>query len=175
MALLSVSLLFVVYIVLTIVLFVLILIASLLIGVITAAQLPQWVTVVTLTITVIVAVAVGLLLICVVTARLIFIPQIVMIEGESAGNAIGRAIRLGKGNWYRVAAIMLFTYFINLSLLAALTLPVLFGLYMAGVLNGEFLIIPVLGVLYTSVNDVSGFVSLPILVVSFTLLYFDSR
>jgi hypothetical protein len=175
MAVLSLVLLFVVYFVLTIVLFVLILIASLLIGVITAAQLPQWVTVVTLTITVIVAVAAGLLLICVVTARLIFIPQIVMIEGESAGNAIGRAIRLGKGNWYRVAAIMLFTYFINGSLLAALTLPVLFGLYLAGVLNGEFLISPIWSVLYTSFRDVSGLLSLPIWIVSFTLLYFDSR
>jgi hypothetical protein len=175
MAVLSLVLLFVVYFVLTIVLFVLILIVSLLIGVITAAQLPQWVTVVTLTIIVIVAVAAGLLLICVVTARLIFLPQIVMIEGESAGNAIGRAIRLGKGNWYRVAAIMLFTYFINLSLLAALTLPVLFGLYLAGVLNGEFFISPIWSVLYTSFRDVSGLLSLPIWIVSFTLLYFDSR
>lgn len=175
MGLLSLVLLFVVYFVLTIVLFLLILIVSLFIGVIAAAQLPQWVTVVTLTITVIAAVAFGLLLICVVTARLIFLPQIVMIEGQSAGNAIGRAIRLGKGNWYRVAAIMLFTYFINISLLAALTLPVLFGLYLAGVLNSEFFISPAWSVLYTSFRDVSGLLSLPIWIVSFTLLYFDSR
>ena len=175
MGLLSLALLFVVYIVLTIVLFVLILIVSLFIGVITAAKLPQWVTVVTLTITVVVAVAVSLLLICVVTARLIFLPQIVMIEGESAGNAISRAFRLGKGNWYRVAAIMLFSYFINISLLAALTLPVLFGLYLAGVLNSEFFISPAWSVLYTSFRDVSGLLSLPIWIVSFTLLYFDSR
>jgi hypothetical protein len=70
---------------------------------------------------------------------------------------------------------MLFTYFINLSLLAALTLPVLFGLYLAGVLNGEFFISPVWSVLYTSFRDVSGLLSLPIWIVSFTLLYFDSR
>jgi len=175
MGLLTLVLLFVVYFALTIVLFVLVLVFSLLIGAIAAAQLPQWVTVMVMTITVVVAVALGLLLICVVTARLIFLPQIVMIEGESAGNAVGRAIRLGKGNWYRVAAIMLFSYFINLSLLEALTLPVIFGLYLAGVMNAEFWVSPTWSVLYTSFRDVSGLLSLPIWIVSFTLLYFDSR
>ena len=175
MGLLTLVLLFVVYFALTIVLFILVLVFSLLIGAIAAAQLPQWVTVVTLTVTVVAGVALGLLLICVVTARLIFLPQIVMIEGESAGNAVGRAIRLGKGNWYRVAAIMLFSYFINLSLLAALTLPVIFGLYLAGVMNSEFWVSPTWSVLYTSFRDVAGLLSLPIWIVSFTLLYFDSR
>ena len=76
-------------------------------------------TTVMLVVTVIVAVAFSLLLICVVVARVVFLPQIVMIEGQSAGNALGRAIRLGKGNWYRVGAIALFTYFVSASLLAA--------------------------------------------------------
>ena len=175
MGLLSVAILFAAYVVLTIVLFILILIVGLVVGVVAAAKLPQWIATVALVITVIVAVALGLFLICVVVARVVFLPQVVMIEGGSAGNALERAIRLGKGNWYRVAAIVMFTYFVSLSLLAALMLPVGFGLYLAGVLNTEFFIGPTFNILYTSCRDITGLLSLPIWIVSFTLLYFDSR
>jgi len=130
---------------------------------------------VALVITVIVAVALALLLICVVVARVVFLPQIVMIEGQSAGNALGRAIRLGKGNWYRVGAIALFTYFVSTSLLAAFTVPVLIALYFSGVLTPEFFVGPTWSILYTSFAQISNLLSLPIWVVSFTLLYFDSR
>lgn len=175
MGLLLVALLFVAYFAVAIVIFVIFLAVALIVGAIGAAQLPPWISTVILTLTIIVAVALGLLLICVVAARVVFLPQIVMIEGESAGNALGRAIRLGKGNWYRVAAIVVFTYFVSLSLLAALTLPVFFGLYLAGMMNSEFFLTPAWNILYTSFRDVTGLLSLPIWIVSFTLLYFDSR
>src|SRR5438876_10149411 len=175
MALLAVVMLFAAYIVVSIVLFVLIMLVGLIVGVIAAAGLPQWMTTVMLVVTVIVAVAFSLLLICVVVARVVFLPQIVMIEGQSAGNALGRAIRLGKGNWYRVGAIALFTYFVSASLLAAFTLPVLTAFYLSGVLSAEFFLGPTWSVLYTSFGQISSLLSFPILIVSFTLLYFDSR
>ncbi|MFY9554454.1 MAG: hypothetical protein WAV20_20565 [Blastocatellia bacterium] len=175
MGLLSIALLLAVYVLIGFVLLFLILIVGLIVGAIAAARLPQWMATVVLSITVIVSVAVALFLICVVVARLVFLPQVVMIEGESAGNALGRAIRLGKGNWYRVAGIGLFTYFVSLSMLAALTLPVLVALYMYGILTPEFFVSPTWSILYTSFRDISGLLSLPIWIVSFTLLYFDSR
>jgi hypothetical protein len=155
--------------------FVGVLIVGLLAGAIAAAGLPQWVAGLMMTVLIIVAVGLALFVIMLFIARVVFFPQIVMIEGESAGNALGRAIRLGKGNWYRVAAIILFTYFVSLSMLAALMLPVVLGLYLAGLLTSEFLVSPIGSVLYTSFRDISGLLSLPIWVVSFTLLYFDSR
>lgn len=175
MGLLSMAMLIVAYIVVSIVLFVIFLLVALIVGVIAAAGLPQWVATVALIVTVIVALALSLLLICVVAARVVFLPQIVMIEGQSAGNALGRAIRLGKGNWYRVGAIALFTYFVSLSLLAAFTLPVATALYFSGVLSAEFLVGPTWNILYTSFGQISNLLSLPIWIVSFTLLYFDSR
>ena len=175
MGLLSVVMLFAVYIVVSIVLFALVMAVALIVGVIAAARLPQWVSTVALVVIVIVAVAVILLVICVVVARIVFMPQIVMIEGQSAGNALGRAISLGKGNWYRVGAIALFTYFVSTSLLAALALPVLVALYLSGVLTAEFFASPTWSILYTSFGQVSNLLSLPIWIVSFTLLYFDSR
>src|SRR5262249_36448423 len=153
MGLLCLALLFGAYFVVTIVVFVVVLIVGLLAGAIAAAGLPQWVAGLMLTILMIVAVALSLFLILLVVARVIFFPQIVMIEGESAPNALGRAIRLGKGNWYRVAAIILFTYFVSFSMLAALMLPVVLGLYLAGLLTPEFLVSPIGSVLYTSFRD----------------------
>ena len=49
-----------------------------------------------MTVLIIVAVGLALFLIMLVIARVVFFPQIVMIEGESAGNALGRAIRLAE-------------------------------------------------------------------------------
>jgi hypothetical protein len=59
--------------------------------------------------------------------------------------------------------------------MAALTLPVLALLYLTGVLTSEFFSTTTWTVLYTSFKDISSLLSLPIWIVSFTLLYFDSR
>lgn len=175
MGLLSIAMLLVAYILVSIVILILVLLVGLIVGIVGAAGLPQWVATTTLVFLVILAVAACLLMISMVVARVVFLPQIVMIEGQSAGNALGRAIRLGKGNWYRVAAIALFSYFVSTSLLAAFAVPVLIGLYFWGVLTPEFFVGPIWSVLYTSFGQISNLLSLPIWIVSFTLLYFDSR
>lgn len=175
MGLLLLVMLLIGYMAVVFVLFLLMMAVGLIIGAIASSGLPQWIATVMLIVTVVVALAAVLFLVCIVAARLVFLPQVVMIEGESAGNAVGRAIRLGKGNWYRVAAIGAFTYFVSISLFSALTLPVLAALYLAGVLTAEFFVSPGWTIVYTSFRDISGLLSLPIWVVSFTLLYFDSR
>jgi len=175
MGLLSVAMLIGVYFVVSILVIIVMLLVGLIVGLIAAARLPQWLATTMLVALVIVAVAGSLFVILVVVSRVVFLPQIVMIEGQSAGNALGRAVRLGKGNWYRVAAIALFTYFVSTSLLAALTLPVLTGFYLSGQLTPEFFVSPAWSILYTSFGQISNLLSLPIWIVSFTLLYFDSR
>jgi hypothetical protein len=175
MGLLLIAILIVVNIAVAIVFFILMMAVGLIIGAIAASGLPPWVATVMLVVTVLVAVAGILFLLLIVVARLVFLPQVVMIEGEPAGSALGRAMRLGKGNWYRIAGIIAFTYFVSISLFSALTLPVLAGLYLAGVLTSEFFVSPGWTIVYTSFRDISGLLSLPIWIVSFTLLYFDSR
>src|ERR1044072_9155043 len=59
--------------------------------------------------------------------------------------------------------------------MGALTLPVLAGLYVAGMIGQGFFSSSTWNVFYTSFKDVSSLLSLPIWIVSFTLLYFDSR
>jgi hypothetical protein len=148
---------------------------GLMVGLVAAVRLPQWITTTALVITVIAAVALALVVICVILSRVVFFPAIVMIEGQSAGNALSRSMSLGKGNWYRVGAIVLFTYFVSLSLLAALALPVGIFLYQSNLLNAESITSPIVSILYTSLNQLSTLLCLPIWIISFTLLYFDSR
>ena len=175
MALLFVVMLFAAYIVLSIVLFVLMMGIGLFVGVVATVKLPQWIITTLLVITVILGVALAILVICVILSRVVFLPAIVMIEGQSAGNALGRSISLGKGNWNRVGAIVLFTYFVSLSLLAALAMPIGILLYQSNLLSADAITSPTVSILYTSLNQLSTLLCLPIWIVSFTLLYFDSR
>ena len=77
-----------------------------------------------------------------VLARIVFMPQVLMIEGEPVGAALARAFKLGKGNWHRVLAIILFTYFILLSLMGAMSITTGAILYLTGFLQGASLTNP---------------------------------
>ena len=175
LGLLMMALLFAVYMVLVFVLFVLAMAVVLVGGVIMSMHLPQWLIVLLMVIVVLLAIAAALFALSFVLARIVFMPQILMIEGETVGSALGRSIKLGKGNWHRVLAILLFTYFIQLSLWGALSIIAAVALYFAGFLRDISMTSPLLNIVNTSFNDVSRMLSLPIWIVSFTLLYFDSR
>ncbi len=175
MGLLLLGALFVLYILFSIVLFVAILIMGVIIGLTASAQMPRWLASTIIVITVLVVLALGIFVLLLILSRIAFLPQVVMIEGQRVGNALGRAIRLGAKNWYKVGAIVLFIYFVSGSLLAALTLPVLAGIHLLGLLSTEFFLSPTWSILYTSFSQLSSILVLPLWVVSYTLLYFDSR
>ena len=163
------------YFVAFLMLFALILAISLVAGLIVAMHLPQWAIVIMIVLVVLVALAVVLFVFSFILARVVFMPQVLMIEGETVGSALGRAFALGKGNWNRVLAIILFTYFITASLLGAMSIVTGVALYFMGFIRDISLASPILSILYTSFSEVSRMLALPIWVVSFTLLYFDSR
>jgi hypothetical protein len=144
-------------------------------GIVIAAHLPQWAVTLVMAIVGLAAIVAALIVVLFILARVVFLPQVVMIEGQSAGAALGRASRLGKGNWHRVGSIALFTYFVSMSLMGALTLPVLATLYLLGMIGEDFFSSSTWNVFYISFKDLSSLLSLPIWIVSFTLLYFDSR
>src|SRR5262249_41369023 len=175
LGLLYIMMLMVSYFVLVLVFTLLILLVGALGGATAAAHLPQWLTVTLISIIVLAAAVALIFVICAIVARVVFMPQVLMIEGEGAGGAVSRAMRLGKGNWYKVGSIAFFTYFLWASLFSALLLPILAGLYFSGEVPSEFYVSPTWSVLYTSCRDIASLLSLPVWVVSFTLLYFDSR
>ena len=175
MGLLGIVILFVVYIILSVIFVIVIIIATLLAGITASTGMPPWFIGTVTGIAALLAIGLGIAAALFVIARVVFLPQVVMLEGQTAGMSLGRAMELGKGNWYRVGGIVLFTYFVSLSLLSALTLPVLAGLFFAGILDAEFMVSPTWNILYTSFTQVSNLLCLPIWIISYTLLYFDSR
>ncbi|HKY03901.1 MAG TPA: zinc ribbon domain-containing protein, partial [Blastocatellia bacterium] len=175
MGLLTLVLIFITYVLLVIVLMLLFLLVGLIAGAAATLSLPPWAVGVAGGLAGIVIVAAAIYLVLYVVARFIFMPQVIMLEGQSVGEALGRAIKLGGGNWHRLGAIILFGYFISLSLLAALLMPVGATLYMLGFMTEEFWSSPAWNAIYMGCNQVSNLLVLPIWVVSLTLLYFDSR
>ena len=175
MGLLGLAILVGMYIAVVMVIFILILIVGMVAGIVVSAQLPQWAVTLIMVILGLIAIAAALIVISFIVARVVFLPQVVMIEGESAGAAASRASWLGRGNWYRVGSIVLFTYFVSMSLMWALMLPVLATLYLSGMVGDDFFYSSTWNVFYISFKDLSSMLALPIWIVSFTLLYFDSR
>jgi hypothetical protein len=175
LGLLTIVLIFCLYIVFVFILLILALAVGAIVGIIMALQMPQWAITAITVITFLVVIAAGLFILSMFIARFIFLPQVIMIEGQPAGSALGRAVSLGRRNSYKVGAILLFTYFVSLSLMAALTLPMLAGLFLLGFLTQEFFSSMTWNVFYISFREMSSLLSLPIWIVSFTLLYFDSR
>ncbi|HEX5731226.1 MAG TPA: zinc-ribbon domain-containing protein [Blastocatellia bacterium] len=175
MGLLSLALMMGLSMALYIVLILIVLVAALIIGATGGLGLPPWMVTVVIVITVLIAVAAGIYILLHVVARVVFLPQVVMIEGQSVGSALSRAMSLGGGNWYRVGGIMLFTYFVSLSLLAAFTIPFIIALQYFGLLSADYFFSPGWNVIYGAFNQISNLLVLPIWIVSFTLLYFDSR
>ncbi|MEW6128373.1 MAG: zinc-ribbon domain-containing protein [Acidobacteriota bacterium] len=154
---------------------VVVLVVSVLVLATASSGIPAWLAGLFAGIVALVVIGLGIGAMLVVLSRVVFLPQIVMIEGQSPGQAISRAMQLGKGNWYKVGAILLFNYFISLSLLTAITLPVMLVLYFADILSAEFIAGTTWNLIYTSFSQLINLLSLPIQMVAFTLLYFDSR
>ena len=176
LALLMFGVLFLIGVIGSVIFFAVFMVVALVIGVTATAGMPQWLGVALLIIFSLLAVAAGIALFLIVAARVVFLPQVLMIEGMTAGSSLGRSISLGQGNWYRVGAILLFTYFVSLSMLAALTLPVIVGLeWFSSSSSVEFVLTPAGGAIYSAFNHTANLLSLPIWIVSFTLLYFDNR
>jgi hypothetical protein len=175
LGLLIMALMVVVYVAILFVMFGLILFIGLIGGLIASMHLPQWAIIFLVVLASLAVIAAALFAVSFILARIVFMPQVLMIEGESPGSALGRAFKLGKGNWYRVLAIIMFTYFITFSLLGALSIITGVILYFAGFIATADLSNPIWNILYTSFRDISSMLSLPIWIISLTLLYFDSR
>lgn len=175
LGLFSILILFGVFIIAGLGLGVIMQIVGLVAALILAASVPTWV-ITTITILLgVVTISAFALLLFILLSRIVFLPQVVMIEGTRAGESLSRVGFLGKGNWHKLAAIVMFAYFVRLSLFAALTLPT-FGLYLLfGVNVEEVISSQTANILSASYWEMAGLLSMPILVVSLTLLYFDSR
>lgn len=138
-----------------------------------AMHFPEWLA--GLLVVVIMLAAFGAVLFVILPlmlSRIVFIPQVIMIEGCSVGDALTRSFSLGAKNWNRVLAILLFTYFSSLSLAGSVMVPILLVLWLTGYLAFDR---ESFDAVTGGVNQFSSFMVVPVWAISYTLLYFDSR
>ena len=175
MALLFVVFGMVMYFVLTFVILALIMIVAFAFGIITTLGMPTWLSSTIGAFVILGGLALGVIVALIVVSRVIFLPPVMMIEGQSAGESVGRAFRLGGKNWYRLGALLLFAYFVKLSMTAAIGIPLVGWLGVNGSLTAEMLAQPWWTAVFTAINQLSEMLIMPILMISITLLYFDNR
>src|SRR5262249_17254280 len=147
-----------------------------LVGLGSAAGLPPWLGVIATAVFGFGSVLLFAALMLLVAARVVFVPDALMIEGRSAAAAFGRAFQLGGGRtWYRLGMIAIFSYFVSLATLTALLEPLLGIFWMNGWAVSDLVLHPGWNAAYAAVNQISTLLVWPIWITSLTLLYFDTR
>jgi len=175
MALLCVVFLVVMYVAFIVVFFVLVLIVVFAFGLPRQMGMPAWVSTTIGSVAILAALVLGVIVALIIVSRVIFLPAILMIEGQSAGQSIGRAFTLGGKNWYRIGGLLLFGYFVKLSVAAAIAVPLTIWLGLNGAINADLVTTPTWTAALTGIDQLSGLLVLPIYMISVTLLYFDNR
>jgi hypothetical protein len=156
-----------------VVLFIALLIIGAVASLLTLMNFPPGVMAVVVAVVMVAAAAVIVLGVApVLMARIIFIPQAIMIEGCSASTAFSRSLTLGAKNWNRVVGILLFSYFASLSLAAAVLAPVALLLWLTGNLSFDQ---ETFNAVTGGINQFSSFLVVPVWAIAYTLLYFDNR
>jgi hypothetical protein len=108
-----------------------------------------------------------------VYCRVIYVPQILMVEGKGVFSSIGRSFTLASGQLRRIAALFLFWIYVSWSVLLLLLLPLGFISDWINPFGGE----PPAwyNIAWQTVGQLSEILLMPIFMVGCTLLYLDSR
>jgi hypothetical protein len=138
-----------------------------------ATIMPGWMqTIVTVGVAVI-TVAILLLAGLLVYSRIVYVPQILMVEDKGVFNSIGRSFSLASGQIRRLAALFLFWIYVGWSVLLLLFLPLGYVSDWITPFSSEQ---PVwYSVAWQTVTQLSEILLMPIFMIGCTLLYLDSR
>lgn len=134
---------------------------------------PKWMQsalIVIFAVVVAAALAVAFLLIY---SRIVYVPQILMVEGKGVFNSIGRSFSLAGGQFRRIAALILFWFYVGWSVLLLLFLPL--GYISDWVTPFTPEQPPWYDIAWQTVAQLSEILLMPILMIGCTLLYIDSR
>jgi len=113
-----------------------------------------------------------------VASRFAYVPQIMLVEGQSVGAAIGRSTSLASGNIKRFAALFVFTTAATYSALALLYIPLGWYAYLNGVevFSFDADTIPAWYQIVSQLIWQASFILLiPIWMIGLCLLYVDER
>lgn len=138
---------------------------------------PLWLKTILAAVFAIVLLASVFMIFLLIYSRVVYVPQVMMVEGKSVFNSISRSFALAGGEIWRIAALMLFWFYVAWSLWLLLFLPLLsLSKWFGFEWNPFRQDIPFwFSISYQTLTQVSEIVIAPIAMLGFTLLYLDSR
>ncbi|HMB26684.1 MAG TPA: hypothetical protein VKS99_01205, partial [Blastocatellia bacterium] len=105
--------------------------------------------------------------------RVVYVPQILMVEGKGVFSSIGRSFSLASGQLRRIAALVLFWFYVGWSVLLLLFLPLGYISDWVNPFGAEQS--PWYNIAWQTVTQLSEILLMPIFMIGCTLLYLDSR
>ena len=109
---------------------------------------------------------------------IVYVPQVLMVEGRGVFDAVGRSFNLAKGNLRRLMAMFLFHGFATYSALMILIIPLMWYGRLQGVdiLPNKSLTWPMwYAVGYTAITQASTILLAPVWMLGLSLMYVDER
>jgi hypothetical protein len=112
-----------------------------------------------------------------IASRFAYVPQVMLVEGQSVVSALGRSVQLASGNVKRFAALFIFTTVVTYSALALLYIPLGWYAWASGI--EVFYNADMAPAWYEIANQLVGQISfillMPIWMIGLCLLYVDER
>lgn len=140
-------------------------------------HLPNWAQVISTTIFAAALAGAVATMLLMLYSRIIYVPQVLMVEGKSAALSISRSFAMAGGEARKIAAIVLFWFYVAWSLWFLLMVPLGWYGYWAGVDITPFG--PEAPFWYSvsqqTITQLSAILVAPVAMLAFTLLYIDSR
>lgn len=144
----------------------------------TVAEVYSWVAYVMVLVWVLSVTFLALLLFFAMVKYIAYVPQVLMVEGRTVFDSVGRSFTLAKGNLRRLMAMFLFHGFATYSALMILIIPLLWYGYLQGVqiMPNRAITWPMwYAVGYSVITQASAILLAPVWMLGLSLMYVDER
>ncbi|HEU4836303.1 MAG TPA: hypothetical protein VFS90_17870 [Pyrinomonadaceae bacterium] len=138
---------------------------------------PGWMAAILGIIGTLLATGVALWLFFLIVGRIVYVPQVMLVEGKGVFEAVGRSFSLARGNVRRLMAMTLFTSFGIMSAMFLLFIIISFIGAASGInMRGDSSEWPAwFAVLYSILGPLSSILLTPVWMLGLSLLYVDER
>lgn len=137
------------------------------------SDMPRWMQMIFTGVFTVVAVAALAAAFLLIYSRIVYVPQILMVEGKGVFSSIGRSFSLAGGEIRRIGALFLFWIYVSWSVLFLLFLPLGYVSNWILPFNADQ---PLwYSIAWETVTQLSEILLMPIFMIGCTLLYLDSR
>ena len=137
---------------------------------------PTWLSAILGIVGFLVALVLSLWLFFLMVGRIVYVPQVMLVEGKGVFDAVGRSFSLARGNVRRLAAMTLFTTFGIMSAMLLLLFVIGFIGAASGINMRDSTEWPVwYDLLYSILGPLSSILLTPVWMLGLSLLYVDER